>query len=214
MPKLPEPKSVKELQQIEPRIATIKAGTEVSRIFFSDVSYPTAWDGFRYFGPTQSRFDHQIPDDNNRPCVQERGIMYLAAGDEAAKTCLAEVFQEKETIDKNSGLPVYVGFALEADINLLDLSGNFVTTLGASTAMHSGARPRTRRWAQKLYDAYPQIDGLLYCSSMNGNAPAIALFERGAGAIPSHNLIHRELRDGAMASVIAMTAREIGYKVV
>ncbi len=211
MPKLPEPKSIQALQQIEPRIITVKAGTEVSRIFFSDDEHSTAWDEFRYYGPTQSRFDHQLPDEKNNPCLQDRGIMYLATGNEAAKTCLAEVFQEKETIDRNSRLPVYVGFALEAEICLLDLSGNFVTTLGASTAIHSGTRSRTRRWAQKLYDAYPQIDGLLYCSSMNGNAPAIALFERGAGAIPPNNLIHRELRDSAMASVITMTAHELDY---
>lgn len=214
MAKLPEPKSVKELKQIEAKIVSLKAGTEVSRIFFSDGDYPAAWDGFRYFGPTQSRFDHQLKDKQGSSFIQDRGIMYLSTGGEAAKTCLAEVFQEKHTIDRNSKLPVYVGFALGADINLLDLSGNFVTALGASTAIHSGPRSRTRRWAQRLYDAYTQIDGLLYCSSMNGNAPSIALFERGARAIPSNNLIHRELRDSAMASVIVMTAREINYKIV
>jgi hypothetical protein len=214
MAKLPEPESIEQLRRIQPEIVTFKAGTEVSRVFFTDVDYPSAWNEFRCFGPTRSRFDHHIADKHGEACGQDRGIMYLASGGQAAKTCLAEVFQEKRVIDRNSKLPVYVGFALDADIQLLDLSGNFVTKLGASTAIHSGPRAKTRRWAQRLYDAYQQIDGLLYCSSMNGNAPAIALFERGADAIPASNLIHRELRDSAMASVVTLTAREIGYQVV
>jgi len=49
---------------------------------------------------------------------------------------------------------------------------------------------------------------------MNGNAPAIALFERGSGAIPQDNLLHRELRDSAIASVVTQTASEIRYKIV
>lgn len=140
--------------------------------------------------------------------------MYLATGNLAARTCLAEVFQEKRTIDCHSRLLIYAGFALNEDILLLDLTGAFVTAIGASTVIHSGPRTRTRRWSQRLYEAYPQIDGILYCSSMNGNAPAIALFERAQRAIPVFNLIHRELRDLAVASVITMTARKINCAVV
>ena len=214
MAKLPEPPSYAILAQIPPVTVTLQAGKEVSRVFFADKDYPSTWDGFRFYGPTASRFDHHLLDDQGNSTIQDRGIMYLATGSLAVPTCLAEVFQEKRTIDRLSGLPTYVGFPLDAEIELLDLTNTFVTALGASTAIHSGPRSRTRRWTQQLYLAYPNIDGILYCSSMYGNAPVIALFERGQRAVPTHNLIHRELRDAAMASVIAMTARTINYAVV
>ncbi len=214
MAKLPEPGSVENLRQLKPKIVTVAAGAEVSRIFFADTNYPTAWDSFRFFGPTTCRFDHHLSDKNGNSYTQDRGIMYLATGKLAAQTCLAEVFQEKRTIDRQSRLPVYAGFALADNIRLLDLTGAFATAIGSSTAIHSGPRSRTRRWAQQLYRAYPQIDGILYCSSMNGNAPSIALFERAQQAIPSQNILHRELRDNAMASVISMTAQTINYAVV
>ena len=214
MVKLPELGSIIELQNLTPDIAKIEAGTEVSRIFFADTEHSIAWDDFRFFGPTPCRFDHHLPDKDGNGFEQDRGIMYLATGKLAAQTCLAEVFQEKRTIDRQSRLPIYAGFALADDIQLLDLTGAFVTTIGASTAIHSGPRSRTRRWAQRLHDAFPQIDGILYCSSMNGNAPSIALFERAQRAIPSHNLLHRELRDNSMTSVITMTAQKINYAMV
>ena len=48
------------------------------------------WNAFRHYGPTTSRFDHQLstPD----PC---RGILYAA---DSYATCIAEVFQEERFI--------------------------------------------------------------------------------------------------------------------
>lgn len=214
MAKFPEPPGVKFLQQLTPVIQTFAAGTEVTRVVFGAGRHPTSWDAFRYVGPTASRFDHHIPDSTGQPCHQTRGIMYLAVGPQSVPTCLAEAFQTTRTIDRNSRLPILAGFALSTPITLLDLTGPFVTAIGASTAIHSGQRPRARRWAQQLYDAFPAVDGLLYCSSMYGNQPAIALFERGQGALPARPILHRELRDAAVQNVLQATADEIGYLVV
>ena len=214
MAKLPNPPGIDELSKIPPQIKTISVGTEVSRVYFANSTHPTHWNQFRHFGPTASRFDHHLLDTSGTSFVQDRGIMYVAAGPEAASTCLAEVFQSKRTIDRNAGLPIYVGFVLEADVNLLDLTTSFVTAMGASTAIHSGPRPRARRWSQQLYQAYPEIDGILYCSSMYGNAPAIALYERAKRAIPDYHLFHRELRDVAMNKVVIQIATKINYAVV
>lgn len=49
---------------------------------------------------------------------------------------------------------------------------------------------------------------------MYGNAPAVALFERGARAIPKRPVFHRELRDAVMANILTETGRVIGYEVV
>ena len=140
--------------------------------------------------------------------------MYLATGPEAIPTCLAEVFQATRLIDRQARDPVLSGFTLAAQLTLLDLTGPFATAIGASMAIHAGPRPRARRWAQQLYEAYPEIDGLLYCASMYGNAPAVALFERGARAIPQRPVFHRELRDAVMANILTETGRVIGYEVV
>ena len=214
MAKLPNPPGIDELSKIPPQIKTISVGTEVSRVYFANSAHPTNWNQFRHFGPTASRFDHHQLDTSDKSFVQDRGIMYLAAGSEAASTCLAEVFQAKRTIDRHAGLPIYVGFLLEAKINLLDLTTAFITTMGASTAIHSGPRPRARLWSQQLYQANPEIDGILYCSSMYGNAPAIALYERAKRAIPTYHLFHRELRDIAMTRVVVQIATKINYAVV
>ena len=137
--------------------------------------------------------------------------MYLA---NQGPTCLAEVFQTTRVIDRHSGSPWLAGFRLAKAIQLLDLTGIFTTALGASTAIHSGPRPRAQRWSQQLYEAYAQIDGILYCSSMYGNAPSVALFERGLPTIPQLTVFHRALNDPAMLALIIATSQQIGYQFV
>ncbi len=181
------------------------------RLYFSGGLHPTSWDEFRYYGPTSSRFDHHCPDANGKSQIQNRGIMYLAMN---GPTCIAEVYQTTRVIDRHSRSPWLSAFQFVTDIQLLDLTGTFTTTLGASTAIHSGQRPRARRWAQALYDAYPKIDGILYCSSMFGNAPAVALFERGKRAIPKLSGFHRALNDPAMLALLTVTANNLGYQLV
>jgi hypothetical protein len=214
MARFPEPPGVEALRAIAPVLQRLPAGSVMARLCFAGGPFPTSWDAFRFYGPTTSRFDHQLPDEEGRAQRQGRGIMYLATGQEAIPTCLAEVFQATRVIDRHARDPVLGGFELAAPVTLLDLSGPFATAIGASMALHAGPRPRARRWAQQLYEAYPAIDGLLYCSSMYGNAPAIALFERGARAIPARPVFHRELRDAVMTSILNETARVIGYAVV
>ena len=81
-------------------------------------------------------------------------------------------------------------------------------------AINSGQRARARRWSRAVYDAYPAIDGLLYASSMDGNKPAVALYERAADALPARPVFHRALADAAMASVVSEAAAEFNFAVV
>lgn len=189
----------------------LEAGTRLARIHFADGPFPGAWNRFRYYGPTASRFDPHLPDADGGAMPQRRGVLYAACGEEAVPTALAEVFQAQRLIDTRAGRPVLSVFDLAAPLRLLDLSGAFVTALGASTAIHSGPRPRARRWARQLYEAYPQSAGLLYCSSMYGNAPALALFERAAPALPPRPRVHRLLSDPALRAVLAETAAHVRY---
>ena len=213
MSKFPEPPGVDTLAAIPAVTAVLPAGTTVARICFGGSRHPTHWDRFRQFGPTASRFDHHLPDVGGAAHTQARGIMYLAEGRLSIPTCLAEVFQSTRIINRHASDPVLAGFELAAPLTLLDLRGTFATAIGASMAIHSGPRPRARRWAQQFYSAYPTVDGIYYCASMYGNAPAIALFERGARAIPARPVFHRELRDAALANILTETGQRIGYAV-
>ena len=211
MAKFPEPPGSAALRHISPALKTYRKGTLVWRIHYAAGNYPTRWNQFRYYGPTASRFDHHLPADNGQGQLQERGILYVAKN---GPTCVAEVFQATRVIDRQSGSPWLAGFRLEKAIKLLDLTGVFTTTMGASAAIHSGPRPRAQRWARQLYEAYPKIDGILYSSSMYGNAECVALFERAAPAIPTLTVFHRALNDPAMLAVLTETSREIGYQLV
>jgi hypothetical protein len=91
------------------------------------------------------------------------------------------------------------------------LRGVFATTIGASTAIHSGPRARARAWARELYEAYPDIQGLYYGSSMNGHAPAIVLNDRARGAVPERPQIHRSLNDDMLVEVLQRIALRLSY---
>lgn len=174
-------------------------------MYFRGGPYPANWWTFRRFGPAgQARFDHHhLP-----PRLQNRAIMYAVVD---AITCLAEVFQRSRTIDRNGGLPWLVAFVLDRELTLLDLTGFWPTAAGASMTLASGPRPRARRWSQAIYAAYPDIQGLWYPSSMAGNAPTAALYERGAGALPPRPRFHRPLNDPALRTPLARVAKALGY---
>lgn len=126
-------------------------------------------------------------------------------------TCLAEVFQDVRVIDRSARDPWLVGFSLARDVALLDLTGTWPTRAGASMAINAGPRPRAQRWSQAIYEAYPDLEGIYYPSSMNANRPAIALYERALTALPRAPVFHRPLRDPALLSVLRHVAQDLGY---
>ena len=210
MAKLPEPPPKATLESISPAVATLQAGAKLWRIYFRDGTYPTTWDRMRYYGPVSSaRFDHLDP-----PGVQERGILYAAAGDDAIATCLAEVFQDTRLVDTRRNEPRLAAFALAEDVSLLDLGGKWPSVAGASANINSGPRPRCRRWSRTICDAYPKLMGLYYASSMNGNEPAVALYERASNALPRLPLFNRPLSDATLLVPLENKAAELGYDLI
>lgn len=209
MPKFPEPPTVAQLQAIGPEHVCLHAGTELWRVYFRGGSHPTAWNTFRTHGPTNSRFDHHLRSDlSPPPRTQARAILYAA---ERGPTCVAEVFQDKRLIDRTSKRPWLAAWRLSTDVDLLDLSGTWPTRAGASSAIHAGQRGRARRWAQQIYAAFPGISGLYYVSSMGGNAPAVALFERARSAMPASPTFNRPLDDPALLNGLRNAAADFGY---
>ena len=79
MPKFPRPRELEAIRGIEPAVKTLVKGTRVARVYFTGGEYPTRWDEFRHFGPTNARFDHHVNDAHGEAFVQERSILYCAA---------------------------------------------------------------------------------------------------------------------------------------
>ena len=205
MPKFPEPPPPAALVGLQPTYHRLPVGATLWRVYFRAGAYPAVWSGFRYYGPVpQARFDHHLLP----PRLQDRGILYAAAD---GVTGLAEVFQRTRTIDRRSRQPWLAAFALQQDVQLLDLTGLWPTAAGASSALASGQRPRARRWSQTIHSAFPAVQGLWYPSSMAGNAPATALYERALLAVPQQPLFHRPLADPALQTPLQRIARALGY---
>jgi len=204
MAKFPEPPGAAALAALGPECRVLAEGTLLWRVYFRAGRHPTTWRAFRTFGPTRGRFDHHQPP----PRSQARQILYCA---HQGATCLAEVFQDTRLLDRVRATPWLVGFRLVRDVNLLDLCGTWPTRAGASMALSTGPRPRARRWARAIYQAYPQLEGLAYPSSMHANQTTIALFERAADALAATPAFHRGLDDPGLLLALSEVAAKIGY---
>ncbi len=204
MTKFPEPPSAKFLAQTQPDWIKLEPDTRLWRLYFRGGEHGTLWRDMRRYGPCQARFDHHQPPTR----LQRLGILYAAL---AGPTCLAEVFQASRVIDRRALAPWLCAFDLTKPLRLLNLTGSWPARAGASMAITSGPRPRSQRWARVIYQAYKESDGIYYPSSMHANRPAIALFERGARAIPKHPAFHRALADPCLTQLIHNAAVDLGY---
>lgn len=208
MSKFPEPPGVAALRRIDAQTTRLTAGTRLARIYFASSPHPSRWNQFRRFGPTSARWDHHLPNADGEPMEQDRCTLYCAPN---IDTCAAEVFQATRRIDRTRNAPMLVVFALKEEITLLDVRGAFATTMGASTAIHSGPRARARAWARELYEAYPTLHGFYYGSSMNGHAPASVLNDRAQRALPRQPDFHRALNDDMLVDVLQGIALRLSY---
>ncbi len=77
--------------------------------------------------------------------------------------------------------------------------------------LSSGPHSRARRWSQRIYEDYPAIEGLYYPSSMHGNSPSVALYERAETALPGSPMFNRALADPLLDGVVARACTLLGY---
>ena len=213
MPKLPNPPSAEEMRWRGADFTRLDAGTLLFRIYFRGGEHPTGWNEFRAFGPlAASRFDHHPEPRGSGPGSHEGfGILYAAS---LVKTCVAEVFQDGRVVDRRRREPWLVGFEIEGPLDLLDLTGNWPTRMGASMTINSGPRPSARQWSRTIHEAYPRAAGLLYASSMNANERAVALYERCRAALPPRPAIHVPLSHPGLRVELDRVADELGYALV
>jgi len=205
--RLTPPPPVATLRAIAPEIHVVPAGAVLWRVYFRAGSH-SRWNGFRSFGPTGARFDHQPPPPKRH---RTRAILYAS---DSGPTSLAEVFQQTRVIDRLAAKPALAAFRLAREVQLLDLTGAWPTRAGASMAINSGSRATARAWSRAIYAAYAHVEGLRYASSMNANQPAFALYERARTSLPTDAALDIPLVTPALAAPLAATAIQLGYAVV
>ena len=174
------------------------------RVYRRGGLFPASWGAFRFIGPKDCRFDHH-PQPRG---VHKEGILYLATD---PVTCLAEAFQDTRIINRGSREPCLASFATAASVRVLDLAHLWPTKAGASMAICAGSRAIARKWSRAIYRAYPQVEGLSYCSAMHGNARSIALYERARLAIPGAAALDAPLTSPTLDALVRSAARTVGY---
>lgn len=185
------------------------AGTRLWRVYSAGGPHAVAWNEFRQYGPTDSRFDPQRPPTH---FDSDRAVCYLG---EVAPLCVAERFQAHRRVERRAGDPHLAGFDLRGPVRLLDLRGLWPTRMGASQAVATGPRSRSRRWAVLLYETFrPDVDGLCYRSSMYGGQTAVALWDRARPALPSDPVLDIALSDPRLTLPLARSAWSVGYSLV
>ncbi len=117
-------------------------------------------------------------------------------------------------VDRKRDDPWLTGFETTRDVTLLDLTGPSPTRAGASMAINTGPRPRAQGWSGLIYATYPNIEGLLYCSSMPANQPAVALDDRATSALPAAPIFSRALADPTLHFRLDAACRLLGYGLV
>ncbi|MBE3637570.1 hypothetical protein [Mangrovicoccus algicola] len=216
MAKLPDPPAAQTLAALGADLHRWPAGAAMGRIYFRGGDHPADWNAFRHWGPGGSRFDHHLGGPDGEGCVQPRGILYAAgaAAPGALAVCAAEVFQATRLIRRRDRAPWFAVFAPARELQLLDLTGLWPTRAGASMAIATGPKARARGWSRAIYRAFPRIDGLIYGSSMAGNAPVVALYERAADALGPDPAFNRALEDDALFPSLSTAAARIGYALI
>ena len=202
MPKFPGPPPAGVLRGIPPDRHTLRSGSLLARIYPRGGAHPTTWRQFRLDGPLPgARFDHHV-------AGHQRGVLYAAR---ALVTCVAEVFQASRVVDRVAADRCLAAFRLTRSVRLLDLTRDWPTRAGASQALASGPRPRAQAWARTIYEAYPSIEGIWYPSSMHGGHPALVLFERAEGALPSTPDLDVPLTHPGLLPDLVRAAASLGY---
>ncbi len=214
MAKLPNTPDLDRLRAREPVLFSIPRGSVVHRVYRRGGAYPTLWNAFRFFGLTSARFDHQLPDEGGGPSEQQRGVLYAATD---IVTALAEAFQQGRTVNRLANRPWLVSFALASELTLLDLTGTFPISVGASMKLASGPTLYSQNWSRGFYECYPGVHGLYYFGSLT-NRPVMALYERAlyeraldAGVFPATPSVHRSLHDPLLIEPLRNACRTIGY---
>lgn len=187
-------------------VTTVEIDTVLWRIHPTRGSHPQPWDQLRFFGPTASRFDPHPPP---LQVHTDYAVSYTALD---PYTPFAEVYQRGRTINRRASGPYLTAWHTTRRLRLLDLTGNWPITNGASHAINTGRHDHCRAWAHAIHDHPARVDGLLHTSAMAGKS-AVALFTAARDSFPPNPVFSRGLTDDAVSPLLHVVAGRFNYRI-
>jgi hypothetical protein len=213
--KLPWPPAVEALRDViqDDDVVAVAPMTALARVYRSAGRHPGSWDGFRIVGPAAAaRFDtHPPTPDGAVASAPGHEVLYAGL---TLRTCVAESFQLTRVLDRQTDRPWLVVWRPVRALRLLDLAGTWPTRAGASQAISSGPRAKSRAWARAIREAHPDLDGLWYRSSMDSGLPAVCLWAPALDAMPTRPWAHLPLDAPGLELPLARAAKDIGYRLL
>lgn len=185
----------------------------VVRLYSSTGPYAVGWSTFRFFGPVASmRFDHQPPPPGTHPT---RGVAYGAAAwtshdghlTDPFEVAVVERFRSSGVLDRTTDGPRLVLWTPVRPLRLLQLSDStWVARAGGNAALTSGARGTARAWSRAIYRTYPDVDGLIWSSSVLPVGRSVVLYDRARDALPAAPSSDRALHEPFLQPALARIA--------
>lgn len=207
LPNPPDSATLRERAPIEHALRVLDPAVMLWRIHDTVGPHVLAWNELRCYGPAAGRYDPQPRPAGTAP---DRGVLYLAVA--RIEVAVAEVFQRTRRVDVTAGSPWLTGMRLTRSIPLLDLEGVWPTRAGASQALCSGPRPQAQAWAHTIVQAWPDLAGLWYPSSMVGGGSCVALWTPARDALPKVPALSVPLSHPALWEPLAVVCDRIGYR--
>ncbi len=147
-----------------------------------------------------------------RHALPQVGCIAFETGQSFADGALAEVFQERRTVNRTDLQPWLVSIKLANELPLLNLTDTFRAQAGGSMKLVSGPVIYAQNGSRAFYERYEGIHGLYYPSSLT-HRPAVALYERAldAGPFPDTPRFHRELSNPLLIEPLRNACRKMGH---
>lgn len=189
----------------------------VVRIYSSKGDHAAHWSTFRYYGPVSSmRFDHHpLP----TRLHSARGVSYAAGAwttpegrlVDPLEVAILERFQGSGVVDRSTDGPRYVLWKPTRPLHLLRLTeSNWLARAGGNAALVAGARGVARAWSRAIYGGYPDVDGLIWSSSVLPPGRSMVLYERAEDALPTAPLSDRALQEPSLQPSLGRIAETYG----
>ncbi len=158
------------------------------------------------------RFDHHTGRPKEHPT---RAISYAAIAWDPEGAGLVDPLDvavlecfTNGVLDRLRGGPRLSVWKPTRPLKLLRLTdGAWLAQAKGNAALTSGARGVARLWSKVIYDAYPDIDGLVWSSSVLPGGRSVALYERALEGIPSSPSSDRALTEPVLQPALGRIAR-------
>jgi hypothetical protein len=198
------PPPLDELLALGVETRSLPRDTVLWRIHQTSSTHALPWNRVRTWEPIPTaRWDpHPLPAGEHAPL----GAAYLGRD---VPTCLAEVFQLTRFVDVDAGAPYVTAFRSRTDVELADLTGEWLLKAGGSAQLVFQQKDRTQAWAHAIHAAWPHLGGLVAPSAVFGGHEVVSVWS--TAMFPPTPELSVPLNSPAVLSDIAVAAKQIGF---